>query len=62
MASLTVWKFETPEGAGQALATLESLVKQQLITVQDAAVVSWPVGKKKPGTHQTRSMAAAGGR
>ena len=31
MASLTVWKFDTPNGAEQALEMLEGLAKQQLI-------------------------------
>ena len=37
MATLTVWKFRTPSGADDAVATLESLQKQELITVHDAA-------------------------
>ena len=60
MATLTALKFGTPEGAEQALATLQELQKQQLITIQDAAVVSWPAGAKKPKTRQGHSMAAAG--
>jgi uncharacterized membrane protein len=60
MASLTVWKFDTPNGADQALGKLEGLAKQQLITIEDAAVVSWPQGKKKPKTHQAASMTGAG--
>ena len=60
MASLTVWKFDTPDGADQALAKVESLSKQQLITVQDAAVVSWPEGKKKPKTRQAVNLAGLG--
>jgi hypothetical protein len=28
MATLTVWKFDNPTGAGEALAKLESLQKQ----------------------------------
>ena len=60
MTSLTVWKFSTPDGAQQALAILESLSKQHLIEVHDAAVVSWPAGKKKPKTRQLHSMAGAG--
>jgi uncharacterized membrane protein len=39
---------------------LESLQKQQLITVQDAAIVSWPVGKKKPKTRQLNNLAGIG--
>jgi len=60
VATLTVWKFENPEGAEKAVATLEGLAKQQLITVQDAATVSWPVGAKKPKTRQLHSLAGAG--
>jgi uncharacterized membrane protein len=60
MASLTVWKFETADGAAQALAKLESLSKQQLITVQDAAIVFWEEGKKKPKTKQAVNLAGVG--
>jgi uncharacterized membrane protein len=60
MAALTVWKFDTVEGAGAALSKLESLSKQQLITIEDAAVVYWETGKKKPKTHQAQSMTGAG--
>ena len=59
MASLTVWKFNDAEGAVQALATLDDLRKQQLIKIQDAAIVTWPIGKKKPKTRQT-NMAGTG--
>jgi uncharacterized membrane protein len=58
--SLTVLKFPTAEGADQMLATLDSLQKQQLITVLDAATVVWPEGKKKPKTRQLHNLAAAG--
>ena len=60
MASLTVWKFETAGGAQEALDKLVSLSKQQLITVQDAAIVSWPEGKKKPKTKQAVNLAGVG--
>src|SRR5215212_7712959 len=36
------------------------LSKQQLITIQDAAYVTWPVGASKPKTQQAQSMGAAG--
>ncbi|MCG5059052.1 MAG: DUF1269 domain-containing protein [Limnoraphis sp. WC205] len=52
MANLTVWKFNTPDGAENALAKLKELQKQHLITIVDAAVVTWPEGKKKPKTKQ----------
>ena len=60
MATLTVWKFENAEGADVAVSTLESLAKQQLIAVQDAATVSWPSGAKKPKTRQLHSLTGAG--
>jgi uncharacterized membrane protein len=60
VATLTVWKFETPDGADKAEATLEQLVKEGLIKVEDAAVVSWPMGKKSPSTRQLHSLTGAG--
>jgi uncharacterized membrane protein len=60
MATLTVWKFPTAEGAERAVATLKDLQRQQLIQVHDAATVSWAEGRKKPKTQQLRNMAGAG--
>ena len=60
MATLTVWKFDTPDGADAAEATLERLAKQELIKIHDAATVSWAVGRKKPKTRQLNSLTGAG--
>ncbi|HLU42178.1 MAG TPA: DUF1269 domain-containing protein [Microthrixaceae bacterium] len=60
MATLTVWKFHTPDGAERAEHTLVRLAKEGLITLDDAAVVSWPPGKKGPKTRQLRSMEGEG--
>ncbi len=60
MATLTVWKFHTPDGAERAVETLTGLQKQDLVKVHDAAVVTWPEGKKKPKTRQLASLAGAG--
>ena len=60
MAALTVWKFDTVEGAGEALSKLESLSKQQLVTIEDAAIVYWETGKKKPKNYQAQSLTGAG--
>ena len=60
MGTLSVWKFDTAEGAGQAVGTLEDLAKQQLITVLDAATVSWPEGAKRPKTRELHNLAGAG--
>ncbi|MCB0170235.1 MAG: DUF1269 domain-containing protein [Anaerolineae bacterium] len=60
MTTLTVLKFGTPTGAEQVLGVISDLQKQHLITLHDAAIVSWPEGKKKPKTRQLTNMAAAG--
>ena len=60
MASLTVLKFDTPEGAGQMLDKVKSLQKQQLIKLQDAATVTWPEGKNAPKTKQLVNLAGIG--
>ena len=59
-ATLTVWKFDTAEGADQAVTTLEGLARQNIVTLHDAATVSWAAGKKKPKTHQLASTTGAG--
>jgi uncharacterized membrane protein len=60
MAALTVWKFDTVAGAGAALKKLEGLSKEQLLTIDDAAIVYWEPGKKKPKTHQAQSLTGMG--
>ena len=60
MTTLTVWKFDSPTAADEVVGTLETLGKQGLITVHDAATVSWEPGKKKPKTRQLHSLAGAG--
>jgi uncharacterized membrane protein len=59
-AALVVLKFPTAEGAQMMLGRLESLQKQQLITVNDGAIVTWPAGASKPKTEQLRSMTGIG--
>jgi uncharacterized membrane protein len=60
MATLSVLKFPTPDGAQQMQSTLLSLQKQQLIQVQDAAIVTWPQDAKQPKTKQLHDMAGQG--
>ena len=55
MATLTVWKFDTPDGAQKAEEALAALQKQELIKVLDAATVSWEEGKQKPQPRQATS-------
>ena len=60
MATLSVLKFNDPNGADRVLIALQGMQERELITLEDAAVVSWPLGKKKPQTRQLHSTAGAG--
>jgi uncharacterized membrane protein len=42
------------------LGTIQDLARQHLITLKDAAVVTWPTGKKKPKTQQLQNLAGLG--
>ena len=59
MATLTVWKFDSPEGAQKALDLLTSLSQQRLIEVLDADIVTWPAAAKHPTTRQLTNLAGA---
>ena len=48
MATITVLKFKTPQGAEETLDLVKGLTKQQLINLHDAAIVTWPEGKRSP--------------
>jgi uncharacterized membrane protein len=60
VATLTVWKFPNATGAEDATRTLDGLARQQLITIHDAATVSWEEGKKKPTTRQLHNLVGGG--
>jgi uncharacterized membrane protein len=60
MATLSVLKFNDPDGANHALETLVRLQRQQLIQILDAAVVTWPRDRKAPKTVQAINTLAAG--
>ncbi|AKB54103.1 MULTISPECIES: DUF1269 domain-containing protein [Methanosarcina] len=60
MATLTVLEFDTADSAQKALHVVEDLSKRQLINLHDAAIVTWPEGKKKPKTEQLHNLAGVG--
>jgi uncharacterized membrane protein len=60
MATLSAWKFADAEGAENSEQILLGLQSQGLIVIHDAAVVSWPEGKKRPKTKQLNSLTGAG--
>jgi uncharacterized membrane protein len=60
MATLSVFKFSSPDGADRALGVLQQLQQQHLIQVMDAAVVTWPPDRRSPKTKQAVSTLTAG--
>jgi uncharacterized membrane protein len=60
VATLSVLKFNDPYGADRVLVALQGMQERQMITLEDAAVVSWPQGNRKPKTRQLHSTAGAG--
>jgi uncharacterized membrane protein len=60
MTSLTVWAFKGADDAAIALKRIESHAKESLMQLQDAAIVSWPEGAKRPKTQQLHSMVGVG--
>lgn len=60
MTTITGFTFDTADGAERLLALVEDLSRQQLITLEDAAIVTWPQGKKKPKTRHLSDTTGAG--
>jgi|HubBroStandDraft_1064217.scaffolds.fasta_scaffold156410_1 uncharacterized membrane protein len=50
--STTAWRFRTTEGADGVVVRLKQLDAQDLIDVQDVAVLRWPEYAKAPVTHE----------
>ena len=50
MSAIVVLKFDTATGAEETLGKVKALAKEHLLNLEDAAVVTWPVGKTKPKT------------
>jgi uncharacterized membrane protein len=59
--TLTVWRFDAPGGAEDALPRLRQLVAERLIEIDDAALVAWPAGHRKPSTETLGSLDGPGG-
>jgi uncharacterized membrane protein len=60
MATLTIWRFGTADGAQHSARRVESLAKSQLVILHDAAVVSWPPDRKRPKLRQLNDLAGRG--
>jgi uncharacterized membrane protein len=60
MNTLTAWRFHDPGGAEGALRRVQALAEQGLIRIDDAALVSWPVTRRRPQTRELGSLTGAG--
>ncbi len=54
--TLTAWKFDEPDGAERALTRVRALAEQGLISVDDAALVTWPTARRRPRTRELGSL------
>jgi uncharacterized membrane protein len=50
MTTFSVWKFDDPEGAEQAVRMLKDAEADGIVKIDDHAVVSWPAGAAHPDT------------
>jgi uncharacterized membrane protein len=60
MDTLSVWRFDGPHGADAALPQLERLARAGRLDADDAALVSWPPGARKPSTHALGTFSGPG--
>ena len=60
MATLTVWRFDSTDGAEEAAGILADLERAGAVAIQDVATVEWELGKSKPRTRQRTSTTATG--
>lgn len=62
MTTLSVWRFDTATGADDASRTLRALHDGALVTVHDAAIVSWEIDDRRPKTRNLDApLGALGG-
>lgn len=60
MESMTVFKFNSADGAQKMLNLVMVFSSQELITMDDAAIVTWPQGNKRPKTKYLNDLTGAG--
>ncbi len=60
MAALTVWRFQDPAHAQEALGVLQDLQKRNLVAVADAASITWAADAKAPRIRQAINTTATG--
>ena len=60
MNTLCVWGFRDPEGADAALTDVRALVLAGRVRIDDAALISWPPGRRTPDTRELGSITGSG--
>jgi uncharacterized membrane protein len=60
MPTVTAWKFAGTEGADDAVLRVKQLSAEQVIDVQDAAVIRWPAHAAQPSAQE--HVTAQGGK
>jgi uncharacterized membrane protein len=60
MNTLTVWCFATPDAADQALGPIAVLVAAGRAEVNDAALVTWPHGRRTPALRELGRISGPG--
>jgi uncharacterized membrane protein len=58
--TLTVWRFDSPEAAENVLPRLRQLAADGEAHVDDATLVTWPHGRRKPSTIPLGSLNGPG--
>ena len=60
MATLSVLKFDDPYGADRVMIALQGMQEREMITLEDAAIVSRAQATRSPRTHPLHGTAVAG--
>jgi uncharacterized membrane protein len=60
VSALAVWRFAALQDAEQTLPRLESLARSGEIRIEDAALVTWRQGHRKPATRVLGSLTGPG--
>jgi uncharacterized membrane protein len=60
MTTITGYTFDTADGAQKMVDLVQDLNRQKLISLEDAAIVTWYQGKKKPQTKHLGDMTGEG--
>lgn len=56
MNTLSVWTFGRTDGAASALRVIERLQTRRRLSIEDAAVVTWPASHHRPYSYQAGTI------